>query len=117
MSTPSVELISPQFDASNTSRNATGPIVILQPTAVASGTSDAVGLSKGAGPFVVQVNDGGESSTVTLQGSLDGENWGNIFTCTAGVVVQSTPLVYVPRVRVVWSGNTGTLAVIASATR
>jgi hypothetical protein len=104
----------PRFDSSNTARTFTGALILLSPTEDAAGTSDGVVVAKKTGPLIFQINDSDDAATVAIQSSLDGENWSDIATYAAGVVVSSPSAEWFPRLRVVWSGNTGTLAVICA---
>lgn len=104
----------PRFDSSNTARTHTGALMLLSPTTDAAGTSTALSIAKKTGPLLFQVNDSNDSATVAIQASLDGENWDDIATYAAGSVLTSPTADWYPRLRVVWSGNTGTLAVICA---
>lgn len=105
---------SPRFDSANAERTTTGALILLSPTEDAAGTSSHVTVAKGVGPLIFQINDSDDAATVAIQASLDKENWEDVATYAAGSVVTYPPSEWYPLLRVVWSGNTGTLAVICA---
>lgn len=104
---------SPYHGRENAANTVTAEVVLLKATTASSGTSTPVSMSKPSSGYIYQINDSTGAATVQIQGSLDGVNYATIASATGATVNMAVSVAYCPHIRVVWSGNTGTLSVVA----